>query len=209
MGTLTGKFIPFWTYDAEVIAPYTGQGSMKKTVKNSKGEEKTVTEWYHTNGIVSQCFNDVAVCAVGGDTASEIETVGPYDTIYSLKPFASEYLAGYHAEIYSIKADACFEIARMRMNITMKNLAVSDIRTRFDSASSVRVNPKYIGVTYKHVLLPIWSSHFTFNGKNYRYLINGETGILSGSRPYSALKILRAIAIVATLLAILYAIFFV
>jgi hypothetical protein len=54
------------------------------------------------------------------------------------------------------------------------------------------------------VLFPLWSSAFGYKGKTYSYAVNGETGKVSGSRPYSAIKItlavLAAIAAIAALL---------
>lgn len=199
-GKLTGKFVPFWTYDAQVVAPYTGQGGRNRTVKDKDGKETTVTDWYPTSGIVYQSFDDITVCAVKGEGASDVEAVGPFDTVGGLKPFAGEYLAGYSAELYSIKADEGFETAKKRMESTMQGLAANDICTRFDCSRSVHINPRYTDVTYKHVLLPIWSSLFAYSGKTYRYVVNGATGAVSGERPYSVLKILRAVLIGAALL---------
>lgn len=199
-GKLTGKFVPFWTYDSQVVATYTGQGGRNRTVKDKDGKETTVTDWYPTSGIVSRDFDDIAVCAVKGEGAADVEAVRPFDTVRELKPFAGEYLAGYNAELYSIKADEGFETAKERMEDTMRDLAASDICCRFDSARSVLINPRYTNVTYKHVLLPVWSSLFAYSGKTYRYVVNGATGAVFGQRPYSVLKILGAILVGAAIL---------
>lgn len=199
-GKLTGKFVPFWTYDADVTAPYTGQGGRNRTVTDKDGKETTVTDWYPTAGIVTQSFDDLAVCAVGGEGAADVEAVGPFDTVNGLKPFAHEYLAGYNAELYSIKANEGFETAKERMESTMRDLAASDIRSHYDDVRSVHITAHYTGVTYKHVLLPVWSSLFAYNGKTYRYVVNGANGNVHGQRPYSVLKILRAVLIAAIIL---------
>lgn len=128
--------------------------------------------------------------------AADVEAVGPFDTIHKLKPYAPEYLAGSHAEVYTQKAHECFETAKIQMVATMQELAESDICRRFDTVRSVFVTPKYTGVTYKHVLLPVWSSLFGYSGKSYRYTVNGETGKVVGQRPYSIPKIVRAVVIV-------------
>jgi hypothetical protein len=83
------------------------------------------------------------------------------------------------------------------MEYTLQSLAESDIRKRYDRANVQSLDTKYTNVTYKHVLLPLWSSAFGYNGKTYKYLINGETGKVSGSRPYSAIKIALAVLGVA------------
>lgn len=202
-GRLTGKFVPFWTYDAEVIATYVGEGGKYRKVKNSEGEEETVTDWFPTAGVVTKEFDDFQVCAVEKDGASDVEQVGPFDTVHNLKPFSSEYLAGYNAEIYSIKADAGFKTAKQRMESDMFQLAQSDVRKRFDTCRSVVITPKFTNVTYKHVLLPVWSSKFGYGGKAYRYVINGDTGNVYGDRPYSPIKITVAVAITVAVIILL------
>lgn len=192
-GRFVGKFVPFWTYDAEVTAPYVGQGGRYKKVKDEEGQEQTEIDWYPTAGIVSSSFNDLIVCAVQGEGAEGAEQAAPFDTVNHLKPFANEYLAGYSAEVYTIKADAAFEDAKEQMESTMKDMAESEICTRFDTYRAVKVTARYTSVTYKHVLLPVWMSLFSYGGKTYRYIVNGETGKVDGKRPYSIPKVLAAI----------------
>ena len=63
----------------------------------------------------------------------------------------------------------------------------------YDQAQVLEVQFSCSNVTYKHVLLPLWSAVFSHKGKLYQYLINGETGKVSGGRPYSAPKIVAAV----------------
>ena len=46
-------------------------------------------------------------------------------------------------------------------------------------------------------MLPVWISAYRFQNKQYRVMVNAQTGEVSGDRPYSKAKI--AIVIVATL----------
>lgn len=206
-GKLTGEFIPFWTYDAQVTAPYTGEGGRYRKVKDKEGKERTETDWFPTAGVVSHAFDDVLVCASTSESAKNAELVAPYDTAHNLRPYAPEYLAGYRAELYSLKADAAFETAKNRMEIEMRSLAESDIRRSFDTTRFVQVSPRYKDVTYKHVLLPVWSSVFSYKGETYRYALNGVTGEISGQRPYSIPKILAAVAVAAAVLFGLFSLF--
>jgi len=202
-GGLSGMFLPFWTYDAFAISHYSGRGGKNRTEKGRDGKTRTVTDWYPVSGVVSASFDDVQVCA--SNKEKNVEGILPYDTINNTKPFSTGYLSGYYAEVYKIKADKGFESAKRIMENTLRSLAAKDIRRRYDKADVQSLNTKYSGVTYKHVLLPLWSSAFGYNGKTYGYLINGETGKVSGSRPYSAIKIaLAAIGTVAAIGALLW-----
>jgi hypothetical protein len=60
---------------------------------------------------------------------------------------------------------------------------VSDVQTRISD------------VTFKHILLPVWLAAYKYNGKTYRFVVNGRTGRVQGERPYSAWKISIAVVI--------------
>ena len=82
--------------------------------------------------------------------------------------------------------------------------AERDIMSKgYDVASVDTLDVTYENVRYKHVLLPAWFSAFSYKGNRYLYLINGETGKVSGQRPYSAVKIIAAIAAVVIVIVLL------
>ena len=169
------------------------------------GKERTVTDWYPVSGIVSASFDDLQIFASNKKEESIVNGILPYDTINNTKPFSDGYLSGYYAEVYKIKADAGFESAKRIMENELRNLAERDIRRTYDKADVRSISTKYSNVTYKHVLLPLWSSAFGYKGKTYNYAVNGETGKVSGSRPYSAIKItLAVLGVVAAISALLW-----
>ena len=193
-GDLAGMYLPFWTYDAYAVSHYWGRGGRHRRVTQD-GKTKTVTDWYPVQGIVNASFDDVQICA--SHKEKNIEGILPYGTITNTRPFSVGYMSGYYAEVYKIKANKGFESAKVIMEKALRNLAAKDIRRTYDVAEVQSLSTKYSNVTYKHVLLPLWSSAFGYKGKTYNYAVNGETGKVSGSRPYSAVKI--TLAVVATI----------
>jgi len=69
-----------------------------------------------------------------------------------------------------------------------------------DEQRILSLNSRYEGVTFKHILLPVWISSYRYNQKVYRFLVNGQTGEVQGERPYSVFKIITAV--LAALLAV-------
>ena len=49
--------------------------------------------------------------------------------------------------------------------------------------------------TFKHVLLPVWIAAYRYNGKVYRFLVNGQTGEVVGVAPWSVAKIAATVAL--------------
>jgi DNA-directed RNA polymerase subunit RPC12/RpoP len=201
-GGLAGLFLPFWTYDAYAISRYKGRGGRDRREKGKDGKDRIVTDWYPVSGVVNASFDDIQICA--SQKEENVEGILPYGTTINTKPFSTGYLSGYYAEVYKIKADAGFESAKKIMENKLRSLAARDIKKRYDRADVWSLITKYSNVTYKHVLLPLWSSAFGYKGKTYNYVINGETGKVSGSRPYSAIKITLAILGIAAVVAAWY-----
>ena len=52
---------------------------------------------------------------------------------------------------------------------------------------------QYNGITYKHLLLPLWLLAYRYQDKVYQVAINAGTGEVQGERPYSVWKITFAI----------------
>ncbi len=48
-------------------------------------------------------------------------------------------------------------------------------------------------ITFKHILLPVWLAAYKYNGKTFRFVVNGQTGRVQGERPWSAWKIAGAV----------------
>ena len=58
---------------------------------------------------------------------------------------------------------------------------VTDIRTEYD------------GVTFKHLLLPVWIGAYRYGGQVYQVVVNAQRGEVSGERPVSTVKVVLAI----------------
>ena len=59
--------------------------------------------------------------------------------------------------------------------------------------------------TFKHILLPVWTAAYRYNGKSYRFVVNGQSGRVQGERPWSVWKITFAVILVLALVAALLA----
>lgn len=193
-GKLDGIYIPFWTFDAEADAYYSGRGGIEYTVENSEGEEETRVNWEDVYGQISDSFDDLPVCASQNNIVQIIEHILPYNTQDNSVPYASAYLSGYGAERYAIPADEAAETAKEEIRSQMEDHADSDILDRgYDQADVDSVEVTFNELSYKQILVPAWTSAFAYGNKQYLYLINGETGKVGGQRPYSIPKILAAV----------------
>ncbi len=102
------------------------------------------------------------------------------------------------AESYQIDLVEGFDLAQRIMEEHIRAAIRRDIGG--DHQRILTMQTQYDNITFKHVLLPIWLCAYLYQGRTYRFLVNGRTGEVQGERPWSLVKIsllVLALAIVA------------
>ncbi len=202
---IQGIYIPYWTFDADVVCDYSAEGGKrrKEKVKNSDGSEgeRTVVDWYNTHGRVKEFFDDVLVSGSKNLKESLLKGVEPFETKKQLASYSPEYLSGYSAECYTVSLEDAHKEANFIMERELVEMARKDVRRHYDEVRNVRIAPDYKDETYKHILIPIYSTSFSYSNKNYTVLVNGQTGKIKGDYPKSPIKIAIIAVAIAALIA--------
>ena len=73
-----------------------------------------------------------------------------------------------------------------------------------DTQKGLSVRSSKSNQTFKYLILPIWICSYTFNGRPFSFIINGQTGKIYGTKPLSWIKITLMILLFTGLLAGLY-----
>jgi hypothetical protein len=194
---LKGYYLPHWTYDANTNTHYHGQrGDIyyvqveKTVVVNGRHERRLVQEarvkWTPVSGQVSQAFDDITIGASKTISNAILDNLAPWHT-QVLVPFNQKYLSGFDSEEYTIGLDNGFELAKVKMDRIIRQRIRGDIGG--DQQQISRMSTQYRDTSYKSVLFPVWTAQFKWKKKTYNYAINGQTGKVTGERPYSWLKI--------------------
>lgn len=207
---LTGIYIPFWTYDADTESSYTAERGdyHYRTVTRTRtvdGKTETYTDterytvWHHVSGDYGRSFDDVLIPASGQYETELLEKLGNYE-LGKLTGYKPEYLSGFVAERYSIDRKQGWELARERIDDTLREEITSEIGG--DEIRGLHIRTGFFNRTYKHVLLPVWNANYAYKNKTYRYMVNGQTGLVSGHAPRSAVKITFCVLILLALAAV-------
>jgi DNA-directed RNA polymerase subunit RPC12/RpoP len=203
---IAGIYIPFWTYDANTTCFYTGERgdhyyvTERRTRKDSGGKTVEVTErvrktrWTHARGTVWNSFDDVLIPASRSLPDNLARALEPWD-LKNLVPYQDAYLAGFKAESYQVDLEQGFVAAKAVMDSAIRASVCRDIGG--DEQRIATMKTAHDGVTFKHVLLPVWLSAYRFKDKVYRFMVNARTGEAQGERPWSSAKIAAAILAVA------------
>jgi len=204
---MNGVYVPFWTFDAATASRYTGQRGEyyyeTRTVQvrvngkmQTRQERVRHTRWYPASGRVARNFDDVLVMASHSLPARLGNELTPWD-LGALVPYGPEYLAGFQAEGYTVGLADGHGEARQRMAAVI----LQDVRRDIggDEQRVHDVDTHWSEETFKHILLPVWMAAYKYNGKSYRFLVNGQTGEVQGERPWSIWKIAFAVLVVGLL----------
>lgn len=198
-GSFNSVYCAYFTYDARATTRYTGRRGDHYTVTVGSGNNQRTevrTRWSHAAGTVHNAFDDVPVPANDGLDRSHVEELEPWPTGDAL-PFSAEYLAGHLSRTYDHDVVECFAPAQARMEAVIRETVQMDIGGDVQQITSMGVHHE--GLTYKHLLLPVWLLTVIYAGSPFQVFINGVTGEVHGQRPYSKVKIALAV-IVATIL---------
>ena len=205
---LKGYYLPHWTYDSDTHTNYRGQRgdvyyvNVERTVVvNGRQERRSVREarinWTPVSGLVENAFDDITIGASKTISHTILDNLSPWHTDV-LVPFNEKYLSGFDSEEYTIGLDNGFEFAKVKMDRVIRQTIRYEIGGDQQQINSM--NTHYSNTTYKNVLFPVWTAEFKWNSKTYNYAINGQTGKVTGERPYSWIKIISLVLTVSILL---------
>lgn len=188
-----GLYLPFWTFDAQLRAAYAGQRGdyyyETKRVRTPKGVETQKvrkTRWTPAAGEVGGFIDDILINA-SRKKKQEIPAAVSHWNIKELVPYESDYLSGFVTEKYTIPLKEGHRLSFQEAKAIAHNWIRRDIGG--DTQRIHHADIKLSEETFKHILLPLYLSAYRFNGKNYHFYINGQTGQIHGSHPISFWKI--------------------
>lgn len=207
---LQGVYVPFWTFDADTRSSYSGRRgtvyyeTQPVQVRDPQGRVRTEMRqvakirWTPVSGRVARFFDDVLVLASRSLPKSHTDALLPWD-LTRLEPYRPEFLAGFRAEGYTVPLQDGVTEARAYMDRMIERDVRFDIGG--DRQEIAHIDTEVSDVTFKHILLPVWTAAYRFRGRSYRFVVNGQTGKVQGERPWSWLKIAIAVVLVAILAA--------
>ncbi|WP_266366449.1 hypothetical protein [Tellurirhabdus rosea] len=209
LDNLHGMYIPFWTFDAQAQSEWEGEAGhyyyVPVQVRDSNGrmvtQQQQRVRWEYRSGHHEAFYDDLLEMASRNLTQQEshVQEVSRYE-LQEVVDYDPRILLGWEAEVYSIdlveSARKAEEQIQQREETACANLVGGDAQR------NLHVRTQLSDQSFKHLLLPLWICSYMYNGKLYRFLVNGQTGQVAGQRPKSALKI--ALLVLAFLLLVFF-----
>ena len=203
---IQGMYVPFWLYDCHA------DGSMGFDATRIRSWSDARYHYTETSYYYVDCEGDMSFSRVPVDGSIRMgdplmDSLEPFD-FSDLQEFAPGYLSGFVADRFDKDADSCLPRATDRIKTSVATTFTSSVRGGYATLSPSRSNIALDGTNVNYVLLPVYLITSSFEGQEYQYAVNGQTGRIVGELPVDKKRAARytlgiAAGVAAALLAVL------
>ena len=199
---IKGVYMPYWTFDAQVHSEYQVRiGEYYYVGTGDKRQRKT--RWHHHSGSQEAFYDDILVPGIDVQEQRILKKIEPFNTSRDqVMDFKVDFMAGYGAKKYTVMPDMARKVAREDMARNIENQIKRSLPG--DTYEQFRQNLFYSRETFKHILLPVYRTAYTYNNKVYQVMINGQTGEVQGSAPVSPLKVAGLVALGVVIMGVVW-----
>ena len=200
---ISGVYVPFWMFSGEVEGDAHFDATRSRTYKS--GDYRiTETDHYDAYRAGSLAFEKIPVDGSEKMPDEHMDSIEPYN-YKDLKPFSTAYLPGFLADKYDVSVADSQERADSRCTASLE-AALRRTANMYDTCVPLNQDIRLKRGKVHYALLPVWMLHTKWNGKDFLFAMNGQTGRLVGDLPTDMGKFwttFAAIAIPVTALATL------
>ncbi|MFR4927774.1 MAG: hypothetical protein ACLUB3_07795, partial [Clostridium sp.] len=177
---IKGIYVPFWLFDTDADADIRYRATKVRSWSD-KNYNYTETRFFMVARSGNIGFTRVPV---DGSTKMEddlMESIEPFDFKEAV-PFQTAYLAGYMADKYDVGAEESIARANERVKRSTEDNFKSTV-TGYTSVTTEQSSVRLHDGSAKYALYPVWILNTTWNGKQYRFAMNGQSGKFVGDLP--------------------------
>lgn len=188
---IQGVYVPFWLYDGAVTIDAEFEAADKEETPT-----ETIRRIYRAERRGTITFENVPADASKRMPDAIMDSVEPFK-FDELKEFNMMYLPGFLAEKFDVKGDDDLERAEKRVISTAKQKTQATVK--HNEVHEKRGNYVVNYTKKKYAMLPIWYLTTNWNGNQFSFAMNGQTGKFTGDLPvdYTKLGIITGIGAVA------------
>lgn len=197
---LYGVYVSYWTFDVDVETKYNFLNPQNR--HNQIGLDPIQSKVPNPSGNLRTFYDDILVPGVSRQIPEIYNQTHNFDT-KKLVPYDEQYITGFIAMKYELDLKTAWLVAKQECKANIER----DIRRKIHSESVINLNitPILEDIKFKQIVLPIWISGYTHNGRTYKCIVNGQNGAVSGEYPKnkSKLILLGTIAIIFWLMVVI------
>ncbi len=175
-----GIYVPFWLFDADAAANIRYRATRVRAWSDSR-YNYTETSFFSVLRGGTLGFEHVPVDGSSKMADDLMESLEPFDFREAVD-FQTAYLAGYLADKYDVDAAASIARANERIKHSTENAFASTVQG-YTSVTPENSSVQLANGAAKYALYPVWLLNTTWNGQQYTFAMNGQTGKFVGNLP--------------------------
>ena len=175
-----GVYVPFWLFGADVHACFNFKATKLRRWR-AGNREYTETTYFRLERAGGLSFDDVPVDGSTKMDDAMMESIEPFD-MKDAVPFQTAFLSGYYADKYDVDATQSID----RANTRIKNSTQEAFAATANGYSTVNTESASVQIQNgkaKYAMYPVWLLTTNYQGKNYQFAMNGQTGKFVGDMP--------------------------
>ena len=179
---IKGIYVPFWLFDGTAEGTLTFRTTTKTSVKHGNSIT-TTTRYYDCIRSGKIDFSKIPADASEKMPDDMMDSLEPFD--YSkMIDFEPGYLSGHMAERFDEDADHNIERVKRRM-WTSADTVLRQSVTGYSSVKKTGGSLQQFDRDVRYALFPVYVFNIGYQGKDYHYAVNGQTGKIVGELPFS------------------------
>ena len=179
---IKGVYVPFWLFDGEAEADVRFEAT-NTDIYESGDYEITETEHYSVRRCGRVSFEKIPVDASSKMPDEYMDAIEPFD-YDELQEFSTAFLPGHLAD----KFDVSVQDSSARADQRAVNTAVYAMRQdvhAYDTCIEIDHDVELERGQVKYALMPVYMMTTRWNGQEYMFAVNGQTGKTVGKLPIS------------------------
>ncbi len=177
---IKGIYVPFWLFDADADANIRYHAT---TVHHWSDDDYDYTETGHYMVLRAGDLGFQHVPVDGSLRMPDdlMESIEPFDFSQAVD-FQTAYLSGFFADKYDVSAEESIDRANARIKRSTEEVFASTV-TGFATVTPENSTVHLQNGQARYALYPVWLLNTTWNGYQYTFAMNGQTGKFVGDLP--------------------------
>lgn len=180
-----GVYVPFWLMDADAAGSATFEAT--RTRRHYEGDDEVIeTDHFNVEREGSVSFERIPVDGSSKMPDAHMDAIEPFD-YGALVPYSVAYMPGFVANRYDEDAETCRGRAEKRIDTSVRQALENSIEGYDDvTCDSCEVEKNWADPVY--ALMPVWMLGTIWEGEQFLFAMNGQTGRLVGDPPVDKKK---------------------
>ncbi|MBQ8539618.1 MAG: hypothetical protein IJ433_08190 [Ruminococcus sp.] len=177
---IKGVYVPFWLFEADANAHIRYKATKVRRWSDSS-YRYTETSYFAVVRGGNIGFERVPVDGSSKMPDDLMESIEPFN-FNEATDFQTAYLAGYLADKYDVDANESIDRANTRIKRSVEESFLKTVKG-FDTVVPENTFVNLSNGQAKYALYPVWLLNTSWQGKNYLFAMNGQTGKFVGDLP--------------------------